>query len=52
MTEYEYQTEVVSKRKAYEEEEKKHDCSNCRERIGVPCLKAYRCERTHENRSD
>ena len=26
-------------------EEAKHNCKNCRDRVGIPCLKAYRCEK-------
>lgn len=37
--------ELDSRRRAGETEEAKHDCKGCRERVGVPCLKAYRCER-------
>lgn len=37
--------ELDSRRRAGEAEEAKHDCKGCRERVGVPCLKAYRCER-------
>lgn len=36
------------RRKEGEAEEAKHDCTGCRERVGVPCLKAYRCERVKE----
>lgn len=49
MNEYEYQTEVVARRIAAENEEIKHDCKNCNERVGIPCLKVYRCERIIEN---
>ena len=37
--------ELEAKRRAGEAEEAKHDCEGCRERVGIPCLKAYRCER-------
>lgn len=37
--------ELDAKRRAGETEEAKHDCRGCRERVGIPCLKAYRCER-------
>lgn len=37
--------ELDAKRRAGEAEEAKHDCKDCRERVGIPCLKAYRCER-------
>lgn len=37
--------ELDAKRRAGEAEEAKHDCRGCRERVGIPCLKAYRCER-------
>ena len=45
MTEYEYQAEVVARRIKDEMEETKHDCKNCTERVGIPCLKVWRCER-------
>lgn len=45
MTEREYQTEVVARRIRGEQEEAKHDCKGCTERVGIPCLKAHRCER-------
>lgn len=32
-------------RKSGEEEENKHDCKGCEKRIGLPCLRAYSCER-------
>ena len=44
--------DLKARRRAGEAEEAKHDCTGCQKRVGVPCLKAYRCERTHENRSD
>lgn len=37
--------ELDAKRRAGEAEEAKHDCRGCRERVGIPCLKAYRRER-------
>ncbi len=37
--------ELDARRRAGEAEEAKHDCKGCRERVGIPCLKAYRCER-------
>lgn len=37
--------ELDAKRRAGEAEEAKHDCEGCRDRVGIPCLKAYRCER-------
>jgi len=40
--------DLEARRRAGEAEEAKHDCTGCRERVGVPCLKAYRCERTKE----
>ena len=52
MTEYEYQTEVVARRIAAEKEEEKHDCGNCKERIGIPCLKVYRCEKLKKGAKD
>lgn len=45
MTEYEYQTQVVARREAAEREEAKHDCEGCRERVGIPCLRVYRCDK-------
>lgn len=45
VTEYKYQTEVVARRIAAEKEEEKHDCENCNERFGLPCLKVYRCDK-------
>lgn len=36
---------LEARRRAGEAEEAKHDCRGCRDRVGVPCLKAYRCER-------
>jgi len=42
-------SDLEARRRAGEAEEAKHDCTGCRERVGVPCLKAYRCERTKEN---
>lgn len=51
MTEWEYQTQVVARRIAAEQEEKKHDCINCQERVGVPCLKVYRCKK-EKNEND
>lgn len=47
MTEYEYQTEIVARRLAYEAMEKEC-CYGCAERIGVPCLKAPKCEKLKE----
>ena len=37
--------DLEARRRAGEAEEAKHDCKGCTERVGVPCLKAYRCER-------
>lgn len=37
--------ELDARQRTGEAEEAKHDCRGCRERVGVPCLKAYRCER-------
>lgn len=56
MTECEYQTEVVARRKTLEAQETKV-CRGCVDRLGVPCLKAWKCERLNEiskknNRSD
>lgn len=45
MTEYEYTKEVVARRIAAEKEEEKHDCKNCRNRVGIPCLRVFRCEK-------
>ena len=44
MTEYEYYTEVVSKRQELESKET-DACKGCGERLGVPCLKARKCEK-------
>ena len=41
-------SDLEAKRRAGEAEEAKHDCTGCRERVGVPCLKAYRCERVKD----
>lgn len=43
--------ELDSRRRAGEAEEAKHDCKGCRERVGVPCLKAYRCEKVKKQES-
>lgn len=48
MTYEEYLKKVVDKNKAFTEEEVKHDCENCMDRAGIPCLKAYRCRRFKE----
>ena len=40
--------DLEARRKTGEAEEAKHDCTGCRERVGVPCLKAYRCERAKD----
>jgi hypothetical protein len=37
--------ELDAMRRKGEAEEAKHDCEGCGERVGVPCLKAYRCEK-------
>lgn len=44
ITEYEYQTEVVARRKTLEAQET-NVCIGCMDRFGVPCLKAWKCER-------
>ena len=44
--------DLEARRRAGEAEEAKHDCKGCTERVGGPCLKAYRCEKSNENRSD
>lgn len=44
MTEYEYYTKVVEKRKELESKEA-DACRGCRDRLGVPCLKAWKCEK-------
>lgn len=51
MTEYEYQTEVVAKRKALESKET-DACYGCAERFGVPCLKAWKCEKLGGGKND
>lgn len=47
MTEHEYQTEVVEKRMALEARET-DICRGCRDRLGVPCLKAWKCEKLEQ----
>ena len=47
MTEHEYMTEVVAKRNELESKET-DACRGCRERLGVPCLKAWKCEKINE----
>lgn len=42
--------DLEARRRAGEAEEAKHNCTGCRERVGVPCLKAYRCERRKDER--
>lgn len=51
MTEYEYWAEVVARRLADEKEEAKHDCANCGERVGIPCLKVYMCKKFAKNKT-
>lgn len=41
--------ELDTMRRKGEAEEAKHDCEGCQERVGIPCLKACRCERTKES---
>lgn len=52
MTYEEYLEKVVNKNKAFTEEEGKHDCENCMDRAGIPCLKAYRCKRFKEGKNE
>ena len=40
--------DLEARRRAGEAEEAKRDCTGCRERVGVPCLKAYKCERVKD----
>lgn len=46
--------ELDSMRFAGEMEEAKHDCENCRDRIGIPCLIARSCTKykKKENETD
>ena len=37
--------ELDRMRTAGEAEESKHDCKGCRDRIGIPCLRAKNCKK-------
>ena len=39
------ESELNAMRSAGETEESKHDCIGCRDRIGIPCLRAKSCKK-------
>ena len=46
------QREVDRLRTRAEDAEGKRDCEGCRDRIGVPCLRAWKCERMKGGRNE